>query len=467
MTRVLLERYRCCPDMLADFELLGQPSGEPGYFKLDSSLVCYGRCVYGQTEPIVQSSLHDVMPDVSWDACRVVLPFDPSEVIENLCQERYAPQSRGEDRTPLKRAVRSAYYSVRPWLPVDVRKHMQRAALHGWTRLTFPRWPVDTTVDDIHERLLLWSMKATGASRIPFIWFWPNGAQSCVAITHDVETANGYDFCSELMGMDEAYGIKSSFQLVPEGSYAVGDTLLQEIRDRGHEVGVQDLNHDGRLFRDRGEFLARVTRINHYGELFGAKGFRAAVLYRNQSWFTDLKFSYDLSVPNVAHLDPQRGGCCTVMPYFAGGLLEIPLTTTQDYALFNLLQEHSLELWQLQTELILRKNGLITYLIHPDYIVKRQARDTYRNLLAYLQELRSRVHLWFALPGEIDAWWRDRSRMRLVRHKAGWRIEGEGAERAVLAFAADAGDHVEYQFSPQFGVAANGEFVQKSRNTNF
>jgi hypothetical protein len=30
-----------------------------------------------------------------------------------------------------------------------------------------------------------------------------------------------------------------------------------------------------------------------------------------------LCFAYDMSIPNVAHLDPQRGGCCTIMPFIA------------------------------------------------------------------------------------------------------------------------------------------------------
>ena len=37
-------------------------------------------------------------------------------------------------------------------------------------------------------------------------------------------------------------------------------------------------------------------------------------MYRNQDWYDVFEFSYDMSVPNVAHLDPMRGGCCTVMP---------------------------------------------------------------------------------------------------------------------------------------------------------
>jgi hypothetical protein len=68
-------------------------------------------------------------------------------------------------------------------------------------------------------------------------------------------------------------------------------------------------------------------------------------MYREQAWFDAFDFSYDMSVPNAAHLEPQRGGCCTVLPYFVGDVLELPLTTTQDYSLFHILGEYSMERW--------------------------------------------------------------------------------------------------------------------------
>ena len=119
--------------------------------------------------------------------------------------------------------------------------------------------------------------------------------------------------------------------------------------------------------------------------LYGARGFRSAVLYRNQDWFEALDFSFDMSVPNVAHLDPQRGGCCTVMPYFVGDVLEIPLTTTQDYMMFHLLNDYSLDLWRMQTEAIMQKNGMVSFLIHPDYVIEKRARDVYLDLLGFLR----------------------------------------------------------------------------------
>ena len=109
------------------------------------------------------------------------------------------------------------------------------------------------------------------------------------------------------------------------------------------------------------------------------------MLYRDLDWFGALEFSYDMSVPNVAHLDPQRGGCCTVLPYFVGDLLEIPVTTTQDYMLFHLLGDYSLDLWKAQIREILEKNGLVSFIVHPDYVVEQKAMHVYRDLLSYLR----------------------------------------------------------------------------------
>jgi hypothetical protein len=142
-----------------------------------------------------------------------------------------------------------------------------------------------------------------------------------------------------------------------------------------------------------------------------------------------------MSIPNVAHLDPQKGGCCTVMPYFIGNMLELPVTTIQDYTLFYVLNERSIDLWKTQIGMILAKNGLASFIVHPDYIIEPETQAVYKDLLAMLGELRKREAVWFALPREIDSWWRARDRMSIVKDGESWRIVGEGAERAVLAFA--------------------------------
>ena len=76
-----------------------------------------------------------------------------------------------------------------------------------------------------------------------------------------------------------------------------------------------------------------------------------------------------------------------MMPYFVGDILEIPLTTTQDYTLFHLLNEYSLDLWKAQTELIMEKNGLVSFIVHPDYVIEKKAQGIYRDLLSFLRQL--------------------------------------------------------------------------------
>ena len=266
-------------------------------------------------------------------------------------------------------------------------------------------------------------------------------------MTHDVETERGRDFCTDLMDIDDSFGIKASFQIVPEERYAVSAELLDTIRNRGFEVGIQDLNHDGRLYDNRQEFLRRAAEINRYMVEYRAKGFRSGVLYRGPEWYDSFDFSFDMSIPNVAHLDPQRGGCCTVMPYFIGDILELPVTTTQDYMLFHLLNQRSIDLWKTQVELILEKSGLASFIVHPDYVMQSDAMSVYKDLLGYLREVREEQNVWFALPADIDSWWRERSKMRVEKVGDSWRIVGEGAQRAVLAYAKNDGGNLVYELA--------------------
>ena len=285
------------------------------------------------------------------------------------------------------------------------------------------------------EKLMSLSMQAHQRTEIPFIWFWPDGKSSCAIMTHDVETIAGLEFAGELMDINDSFGIKSSFQIIPEERYSADETTLSIIRSRGFEINVHDLNHDGHLFDDHKQFLQSAARINQHAKRLGSNGFRSGVLYRNLNWYSAFAFSYDMSVPNIGHLDPQAGGCCTVMPYFVGKILELPVTTTQDYSLFHILGTYSLDVWRQQISQIMDQHGLISFIVHPDYLDSKKARNTYAGLLAHLCALRSDRGLWIPLPGEVDTWWRQRSQLRLVPGTDDWRIEGPGAERARVAWA--------------------------------
>lgn len=420
--------------------------GPAGFFSLGRELKCFGQSSAGVTPDISQAANFDATNAIRIAEAGVDLPFDPGAIVDNLRFERYVgPMSgtrRGLTQHPL---VRAAYYVVREIMPVKVRKHLQRIYFNSWQELPFPNWPVDTTVDRLHEEFLKLAMRAAGVREVPFIWFWPSGASACLIMTHDVEGLSGRDFTPTLMKIDRSHDFVASFQVVPEKRYEVPDSYVQEIRANGFEFNVHDLNHDGQLFTNRAEFLLRAGRINDYVRKYSSKGFRAGAMYRNQEWFDAFEFQYDMSVPNVAHLEPQRGGCCTVMPYFIGNVLELPLTATQDYSMFHILRDYSLELWKTQIELVRRQHGLISFIAHPDYLIGDNYRATYEKLLDHLNRFSADNNVWKALPGEVNTWWRARNAMKLVKDGTQWKIEGAGSDRASIAFAVLEGDRLEFR----------------------
>ena len=136
----LVEYYRC-PDHLAAFETSSSLSATTGYFTFEGTR-CFGRPADAIPLPQVAKSMPEVRGAVRHTAQGAVLPFDLAEVVTNLRQERYCHNSY-----PMLAHVTSGslaeefYYSLRPFMPVGVRKHLQRIRLRGWERIPFPGNP--------------------------------------------------------------------------------------------------------------------------------------------------------------------------------------------------------------------------------------------------------------------------------------------------------------------------------------
>jgi glycosyltransferase involved in cell wall biosynthesis len=463
MHKALVDYYRCRESHLPS-EIAGEPGGDPGYFRIGTELICFGRSTLKRQLASQQGDLPDVADLMEVRDNGIFLPFDLDEIVSNLRFETYAG-NMGEERTRLGAdpTVRKLYYWLRPILPVRVRRILQGFKLRGNLNRLFPRWPVDRTVDQLIEKTLTMALRANGNRAIPFIWFWPERKNAAFILTHDVEEEAGRDFCSSLMDIDDEYGFKSSFQVVPEKRYSVHPPFLDGIAKRGFEVCVHDFNHDGNLYKERTEFRRRAKLINGYARQFGASGFRSGVLYRNLRWYGDYEFSYDMSVPNVAHLDPQGGGCCTVMPYFVGDILEIPVTATQDYSLFHIFNQYSIDLWKQQIETIVAGHGLASFIIHPDYVVQAKPQRIYRELLTYVREQCRQRNIWDTLPGEINTWWRQRRAMQLVEKGESWGITGDGKERARVAYASLQNGSLVYGFEKPFENSRPIELAQALR----
>jgi len=444
--RAFIDHTRC-PDSFAKQIECSVEVGAEGFFRL-GNMRLYGCTSGGQIYPTCTDDLPRIDDLIVKDGS-IRLPFNPTEIIDNLREEKYVAAVHGEKDyiADNKSLVRRLYYSLRPLFPVRFRRILQQIALQDWTTIPFPAWPIDSTVEDFINWLFVIALDVSGEKEIPFIWFWPKGYTACAVMTHDVETGEGQDFCQAMLEMEREYGVKSAFELVPEVRYVVSERIMNAIREAGSEVCIHGLNHDGRLFSCEEIFRERAVAINQYAQKWGAKGFRSPVMYRNQVWYDAFKFSYDMSVPNVAHLDPQRGGCCTIFPFFIGEILELPLTTIQDYALYNFLRCDPLAMWARQMESIVAKHGLVSFIVHPDYTMGRKKTSLYRQLLGLLRKMADQKNVWLALPGEVDKWWRERREMTLVRRNGNWSIDGRNLQQAVLAYARRENGKLTYRFA--------------------
>src|ERR1700756_3384833 len=94
-----------------------------------------------------------------------------------------------------------------------------------------------------------------------------------------------------------------------------------------------------------------------------------------------------------------------------------------------------MDLWEQQIELVLEQHGLVSFIVHPDYLLEKRARDAYSSLLERLAHLRRRSKMWIPLPRQLNDWWRSRNEMRLVKEGSSWQIKGLQQERARVAFA--------------------------------
>jgi len=97
----------------------------------------------------------------------------------------------------------------------------------------------------------------------------------------------------------------------------------------------------------------------------------------------------------------------------------------------------------------------MSVLAHPDYLVSSRTRKLYESLLDHLRELVSGEKIWAALPGEVDQWWRARSKMNLIQKDGDWVIEGPEKERARIAYAALDGDRLVYDLPGVFAPDAS------------
>jgi peptidoglycan/xylan/chitin deacetylase (PgdA/CDA1 family) len=365
----------------------------------------------------------------------VLLPFDPDELILNLWSERYKQLLGAAATVVLGGLARRAYYKVRPYMWRGAQIRLRRLFSRYQARTTFPRWPIEDALQTLYDALFRWTA-AVARDPVPWLAPWPQGRSWACVLTHDVETDVGYRNIDPVRSVEQAFGFRSSWNLVPE-RYAVGDEVVQAILDAGCEVGVHGLRHDGRDLESLATLARRLPSMRSHAARWQAVGFRSPATHRVWEWMPQLGFEYDSSYPDTDPFEPQSGGCCSILPYFNGDMVELPITLPQDHTLFTILQHHDEGAWMLKTDYIRREGGMALLITHPDYLVASRVMDAYRRFLAHVA---SDPGVWRALPRDVNAWWRRRaiSVPKLSGHS--WQVAGPAADDATLRFTTEGHD---------------------------
>lgn len=241
---------------------------------------------------------------------------------------------------------------------------------------------------------------------------WPGGKRFALVLTHDVETADGLGKCRHLMSLEENGGFRSSFNFVP-GDYHVMPELIETMKVNGFEVGVHGWTHDGTLYKSREMFQSQALRINEYLEKWGAVGFRSPAMHHNLEWIGDLDIEYDLSTFDTDPFEPQPDGMGTIFPFMVEGkdvrrsYVEMPYTLPQDFTLFIIMRERTIDIWKRKLDWIVDQGGMVLLNTHPDYMNFRETRlgveeypsGYYEEFLNYVRT-RYEGQYWHALPRE-------------------------------------------------------------------
>jgi peptidoglycan/xylan/chitin deacetylase (PgdA/CDA1 family) len=348
-------------------------------------------------------------PQEIWDEaiCKALpllsLPGTITEI--SLALEATLGESRfGPNRYQLGMS-RRIYYLLKPLLPRSLTRLMRTMFNSTREKHLDLNWPIEPRFAQFQWEVLKQVLILSEKKEMLFKYFWPEGKNFAFVLTHDIETAAGQRLVPVLADLEETLGFHSLFNFVPE-RYPLDHGLLHDLRQRGFEIGIHGLKHDGKLFNSYANFVQRAQKINAYLAKFRSTGFRSPLTLRNPAWMQMLKIDYDLSFFDTDPYEPMPGGVMSVWPFMIGHFLELPYTLSQDYTLFNVMGETSPKIWLEKIDFLEKYHGMALVNVHPDYSSTGRSRQIYE---AFLRTIKDRGGYWHVLPQEIANWWRNRA----------------------------------------------------------
>jgi peptidoglycan/xylan/chitin deacetylase (PgdA/CDA1 family) len=305
--------------------------------------------------------------------------------------------------------INDIYYSLKPLIPRRLQIALRRTIVHRKRLLYSEIWPIDEK-----------------AAKLPDHWpGWPYQKQFALVLTHDVETGKGQEKCPNLIRLEEELVFRSSFNFVPERypeRYNVSSDLRHYLTNNGFEVGVHGLHHDGKLYRSKEIFQKQAIRINYYLKEWEAVGFRSPSMHHNLEWIHGLNIEYDASTFDTDPFESQPDGMSTIFPFWVPGntaqkgYVELPYTLPQDFTLFVLMKERSIDIWKRKLDWIVENGGMALLITHPDYMNFNRKKlglgeypaEYYAEFLKYIK-YKYEDQYWHALPKQVARFWSKKS----------------------------------------------------------
>lgn len=293
-----------------------------------------------------------------------------------------------------------AYYLVKPLLPWRLRMFGRRWRAERRRRAFAEVWPIDA-----------------GSAAVPPRWpGWPDGKRFGLVLTHDVEGEKGYERVPRLVELTRKYGFRACFNFVPLGEYRVTPAMLEMLESAGFEAGVHGLKHDGKLYRSPKKFQAKAAQIRQIMHEWGAVGFRSPLMQHRLGWMHELGSEYDCSTFDVDPFEPEPDGMRTIFPFWmqapnTNGFVELPYTLVQDFNLFKVLREQSIDIWKRKLDWLVEHGGMALINTHPDYMCMDGSPDRdeypvaiYEEFLRYVRDNYA-DECWHALPREVSRYY--------------------------------------------------------------
>lgn len=228
-------------------------------------------------------------------------------------------------------------------------------------------------------------------------------------LTHDVETKYGFAWIERIAKIEEKFGFRSLWNIVPK-RYHINKNILYNLLKHDNEIGMHGIWHNGKeAFLSEKQLRDEFSNLKSFKEEFKINGYRSPAWLRTKKMYDVLSdyFAYDLScLDNDLMCPAGNGGVGLGRPFrFKSGLVEFPCTLPFEYPLYlDFSAERLIKYWRPKIDFIKNFNGMLLVTTHPDpnYLGNTKMIAIYEKLLGILADEGWRARLPRDITGSVN-----------------------------------------------------------------